>query len=62
MRVADPLFKVELNASFWARLNDLEAFLLQADAGFAFDDLFDVIRHHRQLSFDFASLWPTSRE
>ena len=39
LRVTDPLSKVELTASFLERLNDIEAFLVQADAGFAFDDL-----------------------
>ncbi|PIT72274.1 plasmid stabilization protein [Limnohabitans sp. JirII-29] len=128
--MADLLFKVELTGSFLERLNDIEAFLVQADAGFAFDDLLAEIRtivipnlkrfprmgrrylanppqsvealaqlaalpagaanslreylhgdylmlyavmdnratvyllnirHHRQLSFDFVRLWPSSR-
>jgi hypothetical protein len=42
--VTDLLFKVELTASFLERLNDIEAFLVQADAGFAFDDLLVEIR------------------
>ncbi len=128
--MTDQLFKVELTGSFLERLKDIEVFLVQADAGFAFDDLLaDIrtivipnlkrfprmgrpylanppqsvealtqlaalpagaanslreyqhgdylmlyvamdnrstvyllnIRHHRQLSFDFARLWPSSR-
>lgn len=128
--MTDQLFKVELTGSFLERLKDIEVFLVQADAGFAFDDLLaDIrtivipnlkrfprmgrpylanppqsvealtqlaalpagaanslreylhgdylmlyvamdnrstvyllsIRHHRQLSFDFARLWPLSR-
>lgn len=127
--VAEALYRVELSASFLERLDAIEAFLLEADAGFAFDTLLaelrstviphlrrfprigrryldtspqsaealaqlaalpaDVahalrqylhgdylllylametdatvyllsIRHHRQLSFDFARLWPGS--
>jgi len=125
--VADDLHRVELTDSFLARLEAIEAFLIEADAGAAFDDLLDqlrgtvipnlarfprigrryldhlpqsaealgllaamptaaadslreylhgdylmlytvvdelatvyllTIRHHRQLSFDFAGLWP----
>lgn len=125
--VAETLHRVELTGSFLARLEALEAFLIEADAGAAFDDLLDqlrstvipnlarfprigrryldhlpqsaealgllaamptaaadslreylhgdylmlytvvdelatvyllTIRHHRQLSFDFAGLWP----
>jgi ParE toxin of type II toxin-antitoxin system, parDE len=37
--VAEPLYRVELTASFLERLDAIEAFLLEADAGFAFDDL-----------------------
>jgi plasmid stabilization system protein ParE len=128
--VADQLYRVELTASFLERLDAIEAFLVEADAGFAFDDLLaDLratvipnlgrfprigrrylanppqsaealaqlaalpagapdalreylhgdylmlyaamdaqatvyllsIRHHRQLSFDFARLWPASK-
>lgn len=124
--MAERLLRVELTASFDARLDDIEAFLEQANAGFAFDRLLQElrstvipnlqrfphlgrpyldqgpqsaealaqlaalpagaphalreylhsdylilytatdttvfllsIRHHRQLSFDFARLWPT---
>jgi plasmid stabilization system protein ParE len=124
--VAEQLHRVELTDSFLARLDSIEAFLTEADAAFAYDDLLaglratvvpnlarfplmgrryldqppqsaealeqlaklpfgaadrlrvylhgdylmlysvvgDVvyllsIRHHRQLSFDFAGLWPT---
>jgi hypothetical protein len=124
--VAEVLYRVELTDSFLARLDSIEAFLVEADAAFAFDDLlaglratvvanlarfplmgrryldqppqsvealeqlsklpagaadslrvylhgdylmlYSVmggvvyllsIRHHRQLSFDFAGLWPT---
>lgn len=128
--MADLLFKVELTGSFLERLNDIEVFLVQAQAGSAFDDLLAEIRtivipnlkrfprmgrrylanppqsvealaqlaampagaanslreylhgdylmlyavmdnratvyllnirHHRQLSFDFVRLWPSSR-
>ena len=131
--MAEQLYRVELTASFLERLESIEAFLVEADADFAFDDLlaelrstvipnlqrfprigrrylanppqsaealaqlaalpagapdalreylhgdylvlytvFDAspkaiatvyllsIRHHRQLSFDFARLWPTA--
>jgi plasmid stabilization system protein ParE len=127
--VAEDIFRVELTASFLERLDAIEAFLSEADAGFAFDKLIaelratvvpnlarfprigrrylqnppqsaealaqfaalpqgsakalreylhgdylilyaavDIertvyllsIRHHRQLSFDFARLWPGS--
>lgn len=127
--MADELYRVELSASFLERLDAIEAFLVEADAGFAFDDLLaDLratvipnlqryprigrrylanppqsaealaqlaalppgtpdalreylhgdylllyaamdasktvyllsIRHHRQLSFDFARLWPSA--
>ena len=127
--MADPLYRVELTASFLQRLDAIEAFLTEADAAFAFDDLLAElratvipnlgrfprigrryldnppqsaealaqlatlpagaahalreylhgdylmlyaamddsatvyllsIRHHRQLSFDFARLWPAS--
>jgi len=128
--VADPLYRVELTASFLERLDSIEAFLVEADAAFAFDNLLAElrttvfpnlarfprigrrylgnvpqsaealaqlealpagaanslreylhgdylmlyaamdaratvyllsIRHHRQLSFDFARLWPASK-
>jgi plasmid stabilization system protein ParE len=128
--VADQLYRVELAASFLERLSSIEAFLVEADAAFSFDDLLAElratvfpnlarfprigrryldnlpqsaealaqlealpagaanslreylhgdylmlyaamdaratvyllsIRHHRQLSFDFARLWPASK-
>jgi plasmid stabilization system protein ParE len=127
--VAEELYRLELTASFLERLEAIEAFLTEADATFAFDDLLaelrttvipnlarfprigrryldnppqsaealaqlaalptgaasalreylhgdylmlytavDVdatvyllsVRHHRQLTFDFARLWPTA--
>ena len=42
--MADQLYRVELTASFLERLESIEAFLLEADAGFAFDDLLVEIR------------------
>lgn len=124
--MAERLLRVELTASFLERLASIEAFLTEADAAFAYDDLLAglrdtvvpnlarfprigkryldqppqsaealaqlaqlppgaadalrvylhsdylilytatdttvyllSIRHHRQLSFDFARLWPT---
>ncbi len=42
--MADPLYRVELAASFLERLESIEAFLVEADAGFAFDDLLAEIR------------------
>jgi len=42
--VADPLYRVELAASFLERLDAIEAFLVEADAGFAFDDLLAELR------------------
>jgi plasmid stabilization system protein ParE len=42
--VADLLNRVELTASFLERLESIEAFLVEADAGFAFDDLLAEIR------------------
>ena len=123
--MAERLHKVELTASFLERLDSIESFLIEADAGFAYDELLSglrttvipnlarfpfmgrryldrppqsaealvqlarlppgtadalreylhgdflvlyaatdavvyllSIRHHRQLSFDFARLWP----
>lgn len=38
------LFRVELTASFLERLDAIEAFLLEADAGFAFDALLAELR------------------
>ena len=126
--MAEDAYRVELTASFLERLDSIEAFLTEAEAAFAFDDLLSElraavipnlarfprigrryldnppqsaealaqlatlpagsasalreylhgdylmlyaamdanatvyllsIRHHRQLSFDFARLWPT---
>jgi hypothetical protein len=42
--VADQLYRVELTASFLERLESIDAFLLEAAAGFAFDDLLAEIR------------------
>jgi len=42
--VVDPLYRVELTASFLARLDAIEPVLVDADAGFAFDDLLAEIR------------------
>jgi plasmid stabilization system protein ParE len=42
--VADEVFRVELTASFMVRLDAIEAFLTEADAGFAFDDLLAELR------------------
>lgn len=42
--VAEALYRVELTASFQDRLESIEAFLLQAAAGFAFDDLLAGLR------------------
>lgn len=42
--MADPLYRVELTASFLERLDAIEVFLVEADAGFAFDDLLADIR------------------
>lgn len=42
--MADPLYRVELTASFLERLESIEAFLVEADAGLAFDDLLAEIR------------------
>ena len=42
--MADPLYRVELTASFLQRLDAIEAFLVEADAGFAFDDLLAELR------------------
>ncbi len=40
----EKLCRVELTASFLARLNAIEAFLVDADAGFAYDALLDELR------------------
>lgn len=42
--MADALVRVELTASFLACLDAIEAFLVEADAGFAFDDLLAELR------------------
>jgi plasmid stabilization system protein ParE len=42
--VVEPLYRVELTASFLERLDAIEAFLVEADAGFAFDDLLAELR------------------
>lgn len=42
--MADQLYRVELTASFLERLDAIEAFLVEADAGFAFDNLLAEIR------------------
>lgn len=42
--MADTLYRVELTASFLERLDAIEAFLVEADAGFAFDDLLAELR------------------
>ncbi len=42
--MADPLYRVELTASFLERLSSIEAFLVDADAGLAFDDLLAELR------------------
>lgn len=42
--MADQLYRVELTASFLERLASIEAFLVDADAGFAFDDLLAELR------------------
>jgi len=43
--VAEQPYRVELTASFLERLDSIEAFLLEADAGFAFDALLDELRN-----------------
>ena len=42
--MADKSYRVELTASFLERLDAIEAFLVEADAGFAFDGLLDELR------------------
>ncbi len=42
--MAEDVFRVELTASFLERLDAIEAFLTEADAGFAFDDLLGELR------------------
>jgi hypothetical protein len=42
--VSEQLYRVELTAYFLTRLDAIEAYLLAADAGFAFDDLLAELR------------------
>ena len=42
--MAEGLYRVELTASFLVRLDAIEAFLAEADAAFAFDDLLAELR------------------
>ena len=42
--MADQLYRVELTASFLERLDSIEAFLVEADAAFAFDNLLAELR------------------
>lgn len=42
--MADQPYRVELTASFMERLDAIDAFLVEADAGLAFDDLLAEIR------------------
>ncbi|SIQ91438.1 type II toxin-antitoxin system RelE/ParE family toxin [Pseudacidovorax sp. RU35E] len=42
--MAEDLYQVELTASFLERLDAIEAFLAEADAAFAFDDLLAGLR------------------
>lgn len=42
--MAEALYRVELGASFLERLDAIEAFLTEADAGSAFDDLLAELR------------------
>ncbi|MBQ1766662.1 MAG: type II toxin-antitoxin system RelE/ParE family toxin [Aquincola sp.] len=42
--MAEDRYRVELTASFLERLNAIEAFLTEADAAFAFDDLLAELR------------------
>lgn len=42
--MAEDLYRVELTTSFLERLDAIEAFLTEADAAFAFDDLLDELR------------------
>ena len=42
--MADGPYRVELTASFVERLGAIEAFLMEADASFAFDKLLDELR------------------
>lgn len=42
--MVEGLYRVELTASFLARLDAIQAFLTEADAAFAFDDLLADLR------------------
>lgn len=42
--MAEGAYRVELTASFLERLDAIEAFLMEADADFAFDDLLTELR------------------
>ncbi len=42
--MADPWYRVEITKSFLERLDAIEAFLVDADAGVAFDDLLVELR------------------
>ncbi len=42
--MAEDVYRVELTASFLERLDTIEAFLTEADAAFAFDDLLAELR------------------
>lgn len=42
--MAETLHRVDLTDSFLARLESIETFLIEADAGTAFDDLLDQLR------------------
>jgi plasmid stabilization system protein ParE len=42
--VADKRYRIELTASFLERLDTIEAFLAEADAGFAYDTLLAELR------------------
>ena len=42
--MAEKVYRVELTASFLERLDAIEAFLTEADAAFAFDDLLAELR------------------
>lgn len=42
--MAEEVYRVELTATFLERLNAIEAFLAEADAAFAFDDLLAELR------------------
>jgi plasmid stabilization system protein ParE len=42
--VSETLYRVELTLSFMERLNAIEAFLAEADAGFAFDNMLAELR------------------